>query len=276
MDHSIPCHRCRRAVRRRIARARADRPSHHGGGGRAGFHGGKGISGRCAGTGRAARAELLRLFQLPQSETRKLWRQKFDPSHSNVYRGWFPLQTGFLTAKEGIDMGADVVYGASVVHSDDPLREATPLPSAQALPGWRESVAAYYRAMDKVSQALDARDCARLVLGGAFLRSGIRQGAVDLAPAALSDSNRCRANRPGGSQSLGDPRRRPVLRQRRSARRFRILDAAGAGRSLRAAGAPSRRHLARRAAHPTTAWRSISARSSSAGAAGASRRPNIA
>jgi isopenicillin N synthase-like dioxygenase len=105
-------------------------------------------------TGRAARAELLRLFQLPQSETRKLWRQKFDPSHSNLYRGWFPLQTGFLTAKEGIDMGADVVYGASVVRREDPLREATPLPSAQALPGWRESVAAYYRAMDKVSQAL--------------------------------------------------------------------------------------------------------------------------
>ena len=103
---------------------------------------------------RAARADLLRLFQLPESETRKLWRQKFDPSHPNVYRGWFPLQTGFLTAKEGIDMGADVVYGASVVRSGDPLREPTPLPSAHVLPGWRESVAAYYRAMDRVSQAL--------------------------------------------------------------------------------------------------------------------------
>lgn len=104
--------------------------------------------------GRAVRADLLRLFQLPQNETRKLWRQKFDPTHPNVYRGWFPLQTGFLTAKEGIDMGPDVVHGASVVHSDDPLREPTPLPSVEALPGWRESVAAYYRAMERVSQAL--------------------------------------------------------------------------------------------------------------------------
>ena len=104
--------------------------------------------------GRAARADLLRLFQLPENETRKLWRQKFDPSQPNVYRGWFPLQTGFLTAKEGIDMGADVVYGASVVRSDDPLRERTPLPCAQALPGWHESVATYYRAMERVSQAL--------------------------------------------------------------------------------------------------------------------------
>src|SRR3981189_2933856 len=104
--------------------------------------------------GRAARADLLRLFQLPESEIRKLWRQKFDPAHPNVYRGWFPLQTGFLTAKEGIDLGPDGVHGAAVVRSDDPLREATPLPSADALPGWRESVSAYYRAMQKVSQAV--------------------------------------------------------------------------------------------------------------------------
>jgi isopenicillin N synthase-like dioxygenase len=103
---------------------------------------------------RALRAELLRLFQLPENETRKLWRQKFDPVHPNVYRGWFPLQTGYLTAKEGIDMGADVVHGTSVVRSDDPLREPTPLPSEQALPGWREAVVAYYRAMEQVSQAL--------------------------------------------------------------------------------------------------------------------------
>jgi isopenicillin N synthase-like dioxygenase len=102
----------------------------------------------------AARANLLRLFDLPESETRKLWRQKFDPTHPNVYRGWFPLQTGFLTAKEGIDLGADIVHGASVVDRTDPLREATPLPSEMALPGWRESAAAYYRGMEKVSQAL--------------------------------------------------------------------------------------------------------------------------
>jgi isopenicillin N synthase-like dioxygenase len=104
--------------------------------------------------GREARADLLRLFQLPESETRKLWRQKFAPAHPNVYRGWFPLQTGFLTAKEGIDMGADVVHGDAVVRSGDPLREPTPLPSSAALPGWHASVAAYYRAMEKVSQAL--------------------------------------------------------------------------------------------------------------------------
>jgi isopenicillin N synthase-like dioxygenase len=104
--------------------------------------------------GRAARANLLRLFKLPPQETRKLWRQKFDPAHPNVYRGWFPLQTGFLTAKEGIDMGADVVHGNAVVCGGDPLREITPMPPAESLPGWREAVAAYYLGMEKVSQAL--------------------------------------------------------------------------------------------------------------------------
>jgi isopenicillin N synthase-like dioxygenase len=104
--------------------------------------------------GCAARANLLRLFQLPSHVTRKLWRQKFDPAHSNVYRGWFPLQTGFLTAKEGIDMGADVVHGDAVVCGDDPLREVTPLPPAESLPGWRQAVAAYYLGMERVSQVL--------------------------------------------------------------------------------------------------------------------------
>ncbi|MGH8336969.1 MAG: isopenicillin N synthase family dioxygenase, partial [Gammaproteobacteria bacterium] len=105
-------------------------------------------------TGSAARADLLRLFQLPEQETRKLWRRKFDAANPNVYRGWFPLQTGFLTAKEGIDMGADVAYGRSVVQSDDPLREATPLPAEDSLPGWRESVSSYYLGMEGASQVL--------------------------------------------------------------------------------------------------------------------------
>jgi isopenicillin N synthase-like dioxygenase len=104
--------------------------------------------------GAAVRSQLLRLFDLPLEEIRPLWRQKFDPTHPNLYRGWFPLQRGFPTAKEGIDMGADVAYGSSVVDASDPLREATPLPPEEALPGWRCAVAAYYRGMERISNAL--------------------------------------------------------------------------------------------------------------------------
>jgi isopenicillin N synthase-like dioxygenase len=104
--------------------------------------------------GAAARAPLLRLFDLPADQIRALWRQKFDPAHRNVYRGWFALQTGYPTSKEGIDIGPDVAHGAGVVEPSDPLREATPLPDESALPGWRSAVAEYYRGMEKVSQAL--------------------------------------------------------------------------------------------------------------------------
>ena len=104
--------------------------------------------------GQRSRADLLRVFQLPEREIRALWRQKFDASHANVYRGWFPLQKGFLTSKEGIDLGPDVAYGPSVVCADDPLREATPLPPEDALPGWRDSVSRYYRGMVQTSEAL--------------------------------------------------------------------------------------------------------------------------
>jgi isopenicillin N synthase-like dioxygenase len=130
--------------------------------------------------GRAIRADLLRLFQLPETETRKLWRQKFDPAHPNVYRGWFPLQSGFLTAKEGIDMGADVVHGVAVVRGDDPLREPTPLPTATALPGWRESVANYYRGMEKVSQALMRAIARGLSLEEHFFDSAFERGLSTL------------------------------------------------------------------------------------------------
>ena len=73
-----------------------------------------------AGTRRA----LLRIFTLPQGETRRLWRQKFAPDHRNIYRGWFPLQNGAETYKEGIDLGPDLAHGAARVSADDPLREA--------------------------------------------------------------------------------------------------------------------------------------------------------
>jgi isopenicillin N synthase-like dioxygenase len=100
------------------------------------------------------RRALLRIFDLPPDETRKLWRQKFAPGHCNIYRGWFPLQNGAETYKEGIDLGPDIAYGAERVRSDDPLREATPVPPEPALPGWRDIVTAYFHAMEHVAGAL--------------------------------------------------------------------------------------------------------------------------
>ena len=100
------------------------------------------------------RRRLLALFTLPEPEIRRLWRWNFDRSRPNVYRGWFPLQDGVATYKEGIDMGPDVAFGPSVIDASDPLREATPLPHEQVLPGWRQDIKDYYLAMDRLSKVM--------------------------------------------------------------------------------------------------------------------------
>jgi len=104
--------------------------------------------------GAQQRRRLLALFALPEPEIRRLWRWNFDPSRPNVYRGWFPLQDGVATYKQGIDMGPDVAFGPSVVDPSDPLREATPLPPEDVMPGWRQAVKNYYLAMDRLSKVL--------------------------------------------------------------------------------------------------------------------------
>jgi isopenicillin N synthase-like dioxygenase len=109
-----------------------------------------------------------------------LWRQKFEPSHPNRYRGWFPLQTGFLTAKEGIDLGADVAYGSSLVEADDPLREATPMPPEDVLPGWRNSVARRYLGLEGVARTLMQSIARDLGLDERFFDSKFERGLSTL------------------------------------------------------------------------------------------------
>jgi isopenicillin N synthase-like dioxygenase len=103
---------------------------------------------------RQRRAELLKVFAIPQAEKARLLRWNFDQTHDNVYRGWFPLQRGGVSYKEGIDIGPDLVRGAAAVRAGDPLCEATPLPPDGLVPGWRAAAAAYYRAMEQVGAAL--------------------------------------------------------------------------------------------------------------------------
>ena len=104
--------------------------------------------------GPAARARLLSIFALSEPERRRLYRRKFAPENQNVYRGWFPVQPGNLTSKEGIDLGGDIAYGPAVTLRGDPLRETTPLPDEDRLPGWHARAGTYYCAMEKVASAL--------------------------------------------------------------------------------------------------------------------------
>jgi isopenicillin N synthase-like dioxygenase len=100
------------------------------------------------------KALLLGIFGLDDAARRRLYRRKFAAANPNVYRGWFPLQPGNLTSKEGLDIGGDVAHGSGICVPGDPLREPSPLPDHASLPGWRAAVAAYYRAMERVAEAL--------------------------------------------------------------------------------------------------------------------------
>ncbi len=132
------------------------------------------------GVGRDERAVLLRLFALPAEAIRPLWRQKFAPSHPNRYRGWFPLQPGNLTSKEGVDLGPDVAHGPAVCDPRDPLREPTPLPPPAALPGWHEAAARYYLGVERVCHALMAALARGLGLDERYFDGAFERGLSTL------------------------------------------------------------------------------------------------
>ena len=137
-------------------------------------------------SGQTHARELLRLFDLPAEAVRQLWRQKFDPTHRNVYRGWFPLQKGFPTAKEGIDIGADVAYGAGVVD----LIRSTSRGDTAASGGSPARMARRGRRLlsrhGRAGQRSDVLGGARLGAAGAVLRPFLRARAVHAATDPLS------------------------------------------------------------------------------------------
>lgn len=128
------------------------------------------------------RRKLLSIFDLPEAAKKRLLRYAFDKTRPNVYRGWFPLQPGEISYKEGIDIGPDLVDPARAGTGDknggdDPLCEATPLPTETELPGWRAAAAAYYGAMERIGDAL-TRSLARALGLEEELLAGAFQGGI--------------------------------------------------------------------------------------------------
>jgi isopenicillin N synthase-like dioxygenase len=128
----------------------------------------------------ARRAELLKIFELPDAEKAEMLRWNFDPSKSNYYRGWFPLQPTAVSYKEGIDMGPDVAHADAAHDPDDPLLERTPLPAEEQVPGWRAAAAHYYKTMEKVGAALMASIARSLGLQEATFDGHFRGGISTL------------------------------------------------------------------------------------------------
>jgi isopenicillin N synthase-like dioxygenase len=130
--------------------------------------------------GPAARTRLLGIFALEEAKKRRLYRRKFSPHSRNIYRGWFPLQPGNLTYKEGIDMGGDVAHVVGITASDDPLREPTPLPEEEDLPGWRAAVATYYQTMEHIAGILMRSLARSLGLADDYFDESFRHGLSTL------------------------------------------------------------------------------------------------
>lgn len=104
--------------------------------------------------GADAHASLIRLFGIPEVEQRKLWKKNFAPENPNLYRGWFPLESGAPRSREGFEIGPDILRSLPVLEEDDLLYEPSVFPREETLPGWRADAAAYYEEMEKVGYAL--------------------------------------------------------------------------------------------------------------------------
>ena len=102
------------------------------------------------GTG-ALRRSMLGFFTAgPEAKIRTL-RHKYDPSKSNVYRGYFPSEPEKNALLEGFDIGPDIADPARAGDGSDPLTEPTPRPG---IPGWDEAVSSYFQAMEALGFAL--------------------------------------------------------------------------------------------------------------------------
>jgi isopenicillin N synthase-like dioxygenase len=130
--------------------------------------------------GPAARERLLAIFALAETEKRRLYRRKFAPENPNVYRGWFPVQPGNLTSKEGIDLGSDVLHPPQPGAGTDPLLEPTPLPDEKRLPGWRAAIAAYYASMESTAAVLMRSLARSLALPDDYFDSSFHHGLSTL------------------------------------------------------------------------------------------------
>lgn len=106
------------------------------------------------GVGSAERTSILRLFEIRGPEQRALWKQNFAPENPNLYRGWFPLESGEPRSREGFDIGPDLIRELPQDGSEDLLYQPSVFPSEQRLPGWHAAAGRYYRAMESVGYAL--------------------------------------------------------------------------------------------------------------------------
>jgi isopenicillin N synthase-like dioxygenase len=97
-----------------------------------------------------SRRELLRIFTDQRAQSWSKQQQQIDGRTPNLYRGWIATDEGNPT----YNIGPDVAYDPCVTHPIDPLRQPTPFPPEDLLPGWRAAARAYYLGMERIGDAI--------------------------------------------------------------------------------------------------------------------------
>jgi len=131
--------------------------------------------------GPAERAVMLKLFELPESERRRLCKRNFVAENSNLYRGLFPITSSPARTREGFEIGPDIVRSLPEDGSDDLLYEPTPLPDLSYLPSnWLDTVQAYYLAMEDIGYRILASLSRSLNIDEAIFRDAFNDGISTL------------------------------------------------------------------------------------------------
>ena len=100
-----------------------------------------------------AKETLIRIFSLPASKQRILWKQNFAAENQHLYRGWFPLHSGATLSREGYEMGPDIVRETPDC-SDDLLYQKSILPDESDIPGFHATAANYFLTMESIGEVL--------------------------------------------------------------------------------------------------------------------------
>ncbi len=131
-------------------------------------------------TGRRTRESLLRVFRIPEPEQRALWKKNFAAANPNLYRGWFPLESGESRSREGFEVGPDLVRELPEDGQRDLLYGASVFPREKTLPGWREDAARYYHAMEAIGYALLASLSRGIGISETIFRDAFHHGISTL------------------------------------------------------------------------------------------------
>ena len=142
------------------------------------------------------RRSLLRLFSLPPQAQRALWKSNFEPKNPNLYRGWFPLESGQTRCREGFEIGPDVARSLASNDPDDLLYQPSVFPEEDRLPHWRAHAASFYMAAEKIGFGILGALSRKLCIPESLFESAFHNGISTLRLLRYPARDKKRVNSP--------------------------------------------------------------------------------